>query len=272
MVSLVHNQFVTGFLGGPKVLNLVDLTELSDGLKELIGGTCLLWLEERQPEDLGVNTVLESFGNIGAQIVVDDIFEIDVVEFISPWVKNLEAFVIHILLSESLDILLDELKISLVGFDWVAEIILIDGLLMVSQEGADSFDARGTLKILRAKKFIKVLLEGRTASVGTHLKQLKDSHENLLEALEIPVLVDNGVNNSGVEDLLSFVGEQVHQVVHLVDCLGIFDVLLAPLWKQLLTDEENQILDVFVPGEVLVLSGVLQGHLDFVHQWSTVRT
>lgn len=270
MVGLMHNQFVTGFLGGPEVLNFVDFAELSDGLEELIGSTCLLWLEERQPEDLGFNT-LKRFANITAQIVVDDIFEIDVVEFISPWVKNLEAFVVHVLLSESLNILLDELKISLIGFDWVAEIILIDGFLMVSQEGTDCLDARGTLEILRAKKFIKVLLERRTASVGTDLKQLKDSHENLFETLEIPVLIDDGVNDSGVEDLLSLVGEQVHQVVHLVDRLGIFDVLLAPLWKQLLTDEENQILDIFVTGEVLILSGVLKGHLDLVHQWSAHR-
>lgn len=271
MVGLMHDQFVTGLLGGPEVLDLVDLTELSDGLEELIGSTSLLWLEEGKPEDLGVNAVFKGLDNITAQIVVDDIFEIDVIEFVSPWMKNLEAFVIHVLLSESLDILLDELKISLVGLDWVAEIILVDGLLVISQEGTNGLDARSTLKILRAKKLVKVLLERRSASVGTDFKELKNSHEDLLEALEIPVLVDDGVNNSGVEDLLSLVGEQVHEVVHLVDCLSIFDVLLAPLWKQLLTDEENQVFDILVTGEVLILSGVLKGHLDLVHEGSAHR-
>lgn len=46
--------------------------------------------------------------------------------------KDLEALVIHILLSEPLNVFLDELEISLISLDWVAQIILIDCLLMVS--------------------------------------------------------------------------------------------------------------------------------------------
>lgn len=48
--------------------------------------------------------------------------------------KNLEAFVIHVLISESLDILLDEREISLIGLDWVAQVIFINSLPMVSKE------------------------------------------------------------------------------------------------------------------------------------------
>jgi len=49
-------------------------------------------------------------------------------------VENLEALVIHVLVSESLDVLLDEGEISLVGLDGVAQVILINSLSMVSKE------------------------------------------------------------------------------------------------------------------------------------------
>ncbi len=52
---------------------------------------------------------------------------------------------IHLLLSKSFNVFSDEVEISLIGLDWVAKIILIDVLFVVSQEGSDSFDARGGL-------------------------------------------------------------------------------------------------------------------------------
>ena len=52
--------------------------------------------------------------------------------------------------------------------------------------------------------------------------------ENLLEALKVPVLVDAGVDDARVEDLLGLHGEQVTQVVHHVDvvvcALGVGEV------------------------------------------------
>jgi hypothetical protein len=48
--------------------------------------------------------------------------------------KNLEALMIHVLSSKSLDIFLDELEIGLVGLDWVREIIFIDVFLVVTKE------------------------------------------------------------------------------------------------------------------------------------------
>ena len=67
---------------------------------------------------------------------------------------------IHFLLSESLDILTDKVEIGLIGFNWVAQVIFIDLLLWVSQEGADSFDARGTLQVLGSKELVQMFLEG----------------------------------------------------------------------------------------------------------------
>ena len=46
--------------------------------------------------------------------------------------KNLETFVLDVLFSVSLDILFEELKAALIGLDWIAEIIFVDGFLVVS--------------------------------------------------------------------------------------------------------------------------------------------
>ena len=62
--------------------------------------------------------------------------------------KNLEALVVHVLVSESLDVLLDECEISLIGLDGVAQVIFVNGLPVVSKEGSNGLDAGGTLKIL----------------------------------------------------------------------------------------------------------------------------
>jgi len=49
-------------------------------------------------------------------------------------VKNLEALVIHFLLSEPLDILSDKVEIGLISLNWIAQVIFIDLLFWVSQE------------------------------------------------------------------------------------------------------------------------------------------
>jgi hypothetical protein len=53
----------------------------------------------------------------------------------------------------------------------------------------------------------------------------QDADENLLEALEVPVLVNASVNDSGGEHLLGLEGEQVPQVVHISDSGVIREVL-----------------------------------------------
>lgn len=157
------------------------------------------------------------------QTVVHNVFEINRVQFIGPWVEYLEAFVIHILISESLDVFFDELEISLVCLDRVAQVILINSFSVVSQERANGLDARGTLQILRSQKLIEMFLERVAVSISTDFKSLKNSHEDLLEAFQVPILVNDGVDDPREEDLLGFVGKQVHKVVHLVDCFKILN-------------------------------------------------
>ena len=104
---------------------------------------------------------------------------------------------------------------------------------------------------------------------GIDLERREDAHEHLLEALQVPVLIDDCVDNAREEYLLRFVCKQIHQVVHLVDGLEVGHVLLAPLRQELLTEKIHQILDVLVVGEVDVLAWVRETHLDLVHQRST---
>ena len=49
-----------------------------------------------------------------------------------------------------------------------------------------------------------------------HSNCLEDTNEHLFEAFQVPVLVDAGVDDARVEDLLGLVGEEVAQVVHVV--------------------------------------------------------
>jgi hypothetical protein len=92
-----HNLFILWLFSSPEGLHLVDLTKLSESFKELVRGASFLWLEERKPKNGSIKASTESCINICRKIVVDNIFEIDVIKFISPWMKNLETLVIHIL-------------------------------------------------------------------------------------------------------------------------------------------------------------------------------
>ena len=77
------------------------------------------------------------------QIVVHDVFKVDFVEVVGPWVQHREALVLYALSAVLLDVFLQELELGLIGVDRVAEIILVDGLLGVTDEGADGLDAGG---------------------------------------------------------------------------------------------------------------------------------
>ena len=71
---------------------------------------------------------------MGFQVVVDNILDVDSIKIVSPWMKNLEALMLDVLFSVSLNILSEELKAALISLDWVAEIIFIDCFLVISQE------------------------------------------------------------------------------------------------------------------------------------------
>jgi len=74
-----------------------------------------------------------------------------------------------------------------------------------------------------------VFLERRASLVESDFQKLDDSHEDLFETLQVPVLIDDGMDNSRKEDLVCLVGEEVHEVVHLVDLFEVRHVVLAPL-------------------------------------------
>jgi hypothetical protein len=143
---------------------------------------------------------------------------------------------VHVLLSEAFDVFLNKLEVGLVRLDRVGQIILVDLLAVVTQEAADGLDAGGALKVLRSEQFIQVLLEGGTARVRGNLQSLEDAEEDLLEALEVPVLIDDGVDNAGEEDLLGLVGEEVHEIVQKVDLVKILRIAVAPLGEELLAE------------------------------------
>ena len=57
-----------------------------------------------------------------------------------------------------------------------------------------------------------------------------DSHQCLFETFEIPILINNLMNYSSLENLVGFISEQEHKIVHKIDFLSIGHVLFAPLW------------------------------------------
>jgi len=63
-------------------------------------------------------------------------------------VQHREALVLNTLETILGDVLLNEVKVSLVGADGVSEVILVDGLLWVAYEGVDGLDAAGGLEVL----------------------------------------------------------------------------------------------------------------------------
>lgn len=133
MVRFNHSLLEFLLFGCVVLLDLVDLAHLSDSLEEFISRARLLWLEEGEPENLGIQTP-KSCTDIFCQGVVDNVLEVNGVKLIGPGMKDLEALVVHVLESESLNVLLDELKASLIRLDWVGQVILNDLLLVVSQE------------------------------------------------------------------------------------------------------------------------------------------
>jgi len=55
----------------------------------------------------------------------------------------------------------------------------------------------------------------------------KDALQHLLEALEVPVLVNTGVDHSRVEDLLGFLTQEEAQVVNVVDGVVAMEIVCA---------------------------------------------
>lgn len=233
---LVERDHVVGLLGGILVEDevgvvvggdLVEASHLSESAEEVISSDGSLTVEEGEPEDLGI-LGLQSGHNLLAQVIIHNIFEIDFVEVVGPWVEHAEALVLDALGPVLEDVVLDELEGGLVSGDWVLQVVLVQLLLWVADEGATGADAGRTLEVLGLDLVVK--------KVGDLLKfgasdVPQNTHKHLLEALEVPVLVDAGVDHSGGEHLLGLEGEQVHQVVHLSDGGGVGSILRNVVWE-----------------------------------------
>lgn len=115
--------------------------------------------------------------------------------------QDLEALVSNLLLSVSLNIILEELVSGLVSLDWVAQIILIDGLVL-SQKGANCLDTRGTLQVLTIDLLLNVSVKILDRDCILDLDLFKDSHDHSPEAFQVPVLIDDLMDHSCLEDLV----------------------------------------------------------------------
>ena len=67
------------------------------------------------------------------QIVIHNIFKIHKLKLVSPWMEDREALMLHLLLPEPHDVLLDEQEIGLVSLDGVPQVVLLNWLFRVSK-------------------------------------------------------------------------------------------------------------------------------------------
>jgi hypothetical protein len=115
----VHKHLVLSGIHDPKFTSLVDLTQLSDGLEELIGGAGELRFEEGKPKYQGIRRIFKESKDLVVQIVIKNVFKINGLQFVSPRMQNLETFVRHVLFAIPLDIFLDEFVVSLISLDGI---------------------------------------------------------------------------------------------------------------------------------------------------------
>jgi hypothetical protein len=90
----------------------------------------------------------------------------------------------------------------------------------------------------------------------------------LLESFDVPVLVNDSVDNGIEIHLMHLLRQQVHQIVHLADLIVLVQVMLAPLRKELLTNKDDEVAEVRVACQLLVLPRMHHASLDLVRQWT----
>jgi len=129
-------------------------------------------------------------------------------------VENLEALVLDSLVTESGDVFTDEFKITLINMNGVSKVILLYGFLGVADKLSDGLDARRTLMVLQ----FDVLIEYFDEAVGaTDSHNFENADHYHFKSFQIPVLVDDGVDDVGSENLLSFASKKEAEVVHHVN-------------------------------------------------------
>ena len=219
----------------------------------------------RKPENAGVNWG-EVRDNLIGDVVVDDVFEINLIEVVGPGVEHWEALVLDALSAVLLDIFLDEIKVSLVGADRVSKIVLVDGFLGVADEGVDSLDAAWWLEVLVLDLGIE---SGGQSIVAVDVEGLKDANEHLLESLHVPILIDSGVDNVGSENLLGLVSQEENQIVHVVNGGMVAQSGGAEVGEELLEEQVDGWSHRLT--EFLVFTGVESRELYFVGKGTADR-
>jgi len=81
-----------GLLVGRQVLvivvgNLVHVSQFTEGTKEVVSRNSSLTFEESEPKDLSTLS-FEGAAHFGGQVVVHDVFEVNLVQIVSPWVQD----------------------------------------------------------------------------------------------------------------------------------------------------------------------------------------
>lgn len=242
---------------------LGDFPGFTKGLEEIVSGDGGLALEVRKPENTGMDAA-EAANHLVRDVVVDDVFEVNLVQVVSPGVEHGEALVLNALDAVLLDVLSDEFKVSLVGTDRVGKVVLVNSFLGVADERVDRLDAGGGLKVLVLNLRVE---DGGECVVAADIKGLKDADKDLLEALHVPVLVDGGVDDMGGEDLLTLVGQKEDQIVHIVDSFLVAQVGGTELGQKLLEQQVDGGTHAFT--ELFVLAGVHGRELDLVGKGTT---
>ena len=107
--------------------------------------------------------------------------------------EDREALVLDSLCAVLLDVLLQELELSLISVDWVAKIILVDLLSWVADERANRLDARAGLQVLGLDCEVE---QGCDVLILAGANLLQNAHKHLLEAFKVPVLVNAGVDDA----------------------------------------------------------------------------
>ena len=114
MVVLNCGLLVLGQVCGVEVRDLVQVSYFVKSVEEVIGTHSSLTLEEGEPEDLGVLS-LKAGAYLGGQVVVDNIFEVNFVEVVGPWVEHREALVLDALSTVLENVITDVGEVGLVG-------------------------------------------------------------------------------------------------------------------------------------------------------------
>lgn len=140
------------------LLHLVHYAVLAEGANKLVSGCRELSLEEGEPEDASLLR-LKGLADGLSLILVDHVFEVNLVKIVGPGVQHLEALILHVLLTVSFNVCLNKLIEGLERDNWILQVILFYSSRRILQELRDRLDARLGLQVLRLDQLVKVFLK-----------------------------------------------------------------------------------------------------------------